>query len=163
MGVVGVEQGVVGVTGDAGMGDMRPLRGTSAGAGAEDIITRPMHELSGSDCSSASTSMSGGDARGLTRWWCPSPIPSPTLVSHESKVAMRCDGGGVTARRLRRCPGTSPYTPVGLVGDTGEVGLTGEGLATGGGLGLRRRDCACAASSSDIAIVMLAMAGSGAE
>ena len=90
------------------------------------------------------------------------------FVSHESTVAIRCDGGGVTARRLRRCPGTSPYSnalAVGLAGDAGAVGLTGEGLSTGGGLGLRRDDCecACAASSSDIAIVMLAMAGSGAE
>lgn len=177
LGVVGVElgavdtdmgvAGVVGVTGEAGMGDMRPLRGTSVEARVEEAIICSMHEgeraLSGSSSLSPWTLMSGS-ARGLAR--CPTPGPISTLVSHES-MAMRCDGGGVTARRLRRCPGTSPYPLVGLGGEAEVVGLTGEasdgGLCTAGGLGLRRGACACAASSSDIAIVMLAIAGSGAE
>ena len=62
LGVVGVElgavdtdmgvAGVVGVTGEAGMGDMRPLRGTSVEARVEEAIICSMHEgeraLSGS-------------------------------------------------------------------------------------------------------------------
>ena len=64
MGVVGVEVGVMGVTGEAGMGDIRPPRGMTAGA--EEMVICSMHVPFGP--SSASTLMSGGEARGLTRW-----------------------------------------------------------------------------------------------
>ena len=80
-------------------------------------------------------------------------------------MTIRCEGGGVTARRRRRCPGASPFGLAGLAGEaglTGERGEAGEAGETGeAGTGLGLRCMGCAVNSRDIAIV--AMVGKGAE